>query len=279
MLVAWGLALCLVMAAWMSSGLAQRPGLLDGFEAPAPWQVGVSDGVRASLRTAAGYDVQELCVDFDFAGVAGYASARRAMPIDFPANYAFTFYMRGEAPVNSLEIKFIDASGDNVWWMHRRDFAWPQDWQQVTMKKRHIEFAWGPTAERVLTRSAAIEFVISAGSGGGSGSVCFDQLRLQELPPPPPSYPPVMLQASSEQPGAAAAAALDGSLSTAWQHQPGDAAPVLQLDFQHLREFGGVVLHRRQRWPRPALSTGIGNAFPAPGAARWAVTPLRPRRN
>ena len=238
------LALCLVMAAWVSPALAQLPRLLDGFEDRALWQAGASDGVRAALRTVAGLEGQALCVDFDFAGVAGYASARRALPIDFPANYELSFYVRGEAPVNNLEFKLIDASGDNVWWVNRRDMAFPADWQWVRIKQRHIAFAWGPTPDRVLKRSAALEIVISAGSGGGRGTVCFDQLRWHELPVPTPSQPTAVLQASSTRPGADAAYALDGALSTAWKSQPGaGVAPVLTLDFQQPREFGGVVLH------------------------------------
>src|SRR5919197_1358980 len=125
-----------------------------------------------------------LCLDFDFAGVAGYASVRRALTIDFPPNYEFSFYLRGDAPVNNLEFKLSDASGDNVWWVSRRDFAFPRQWQQVKIKQRQIEFAWGPTPDRALKHSAAIELVLKAGSGGGRGSVCFDQLSFRELPLP-----------------------------------------------------------------------------------------------
>src|SRR5262245_52702217 len=121
-------ALCLAMGVWMSAALAQPPRLLDGFEDFGLWQVGASDGVLASLRAVEGLEGQALCLDFDFAGVAGYASARRALPIDFPPNYEFSFYVRGDAPVNNLEFKLIDASGDNVWWVNRRDFEFPREW-------------------------------------------------------------------------------------------------------------------------------------------------------
>ncbi|HEY7496654.1 MAG TPA: hypothetical protein VIH59_36810, partial [Candidatus Tectomicrobia bacterium] len=201
----WVVALCLAlyvaMEVWMSPVYAQLPRTLAGFQDLAQWQVGASDGVRASLSAVEGLAGQALCLEFDFAGVAGYASARRVLPIDFPLNYEFAFYVRGEAPVNNLEFKLVDASGDNVWWVNYRDFVFPQEWQQVKIKKRQIEFAWGPIQDRTLTHSAALELVIKAGSGGGRGSVCFDQLSLRELPPQTTSHPTPILHASSVQTG------------------------------------------------------------------------------
>jgi hypothetical protein len=232
------------MGVCMSPVFAQQLRLLDGFEDLALWRAGASDGVKASIRAVAGLEGQALCLDFDFSGVAGYAMARRALPIDFPPNYEFSLYVRGEAPVNNLEFKLIDASGDNVWWVNRRDFAFPHEWQRVEIKKRQIEFAWGPTPDRALSHSAALEFVLSAGSGGGRGSVCFDRLSFRELPPQTASHPMPVLQAPSAQPGAQASFALDGALSTAWKSNPASgAAQMLTLDFRQPREFGGVVLH------------------------------------
>jgi hypothetical protein len=232
------------MGVWMSPISAQQLRLLDGFEDLAPWQAGSSDGVKASIRAVAGVEGQALCLDFDFSGVAGYATARRALPIDFPSNYEFSLYVRGDAPVNNLEFKLIDASGDNVWWANRHDFAFPHEWRQVKFKKRHIEFAWGPTHDRTLKRSAALELVVSAGGGGGRGSVCFDRLSFHELPPLTTSYPAPVLRATSAQTGAEAPFALDGGLSTAWKSDPAAGAEqTLTLDFQQPREFGGVVLH------------------------------------
>jgi hypothetical protein len=238
------LALCLALVAWVSPLFAQPPRLLDGFEDRALWQADASDGVRASLHAVDGLGGQALCLDFDFAGVAGYAIVRRALPIDFPPNYEFSLYVRGDVPVNNLEFKLIDASGDNVWWVNRRDFAFPRQWQQVKIKQRQIEFAWGPTSDRTLKHSAALELVLSAGSGGGRGSVCFDQLSFGELPPQTTSHPTPMLHASSAQPGAEAAYALDGALSTAWKSDlAAGAEHMLTLDFRQPREFGGVILH------------------------------------
>jgi hypothetical protein len=234
----------LAMKVWVVAIFAQSPRLLDGFEDLTLWQVGASDGVRVSIHAVEGLEGQALCLPFDFAGVAGYASARRALSLDLPADYEFSFYVRGDAPVNTLEFKLIDATGDNVWWVNRPDMAFPGEWQQVKIKKRHVEFAWGPASDRVLRHSAALELVIKAGSGGGRGVVCFDQLRFRELPPETARPPTPVLHATSALPGAAAAYALDGALSTAWKSDPAAGAEQgLVLDFQQPREFGGLVLH------------------------------------
>ena len=117
LVVVLGLALGFTLLLWMPPLFAQQPHLLDGFEDLALWQAGASEGVRASLQAVEGLTGQALCLAFDFAGIAGYASARRALPLDFPPNYELTFYVRGDALANNLEFKLIDASGDNVWWV------------------------------------------------------------------------------------------------------------------------------------------------------------------
>jgi F5/8 type C domain-containing protein len=232
------------MEAWMSPLLAQGTFLLDEFDDLKLWQVGASDGVQASIHAVDGLAGQALCLDFDFSGVAGYASIRRALALEFPPNYELSFYVRGDASGNNLEFKLIDASGDNVWWVNHRDFAFSRKWQQVKIKKRHLEFAWGPTQDRTLKHSAALELVIKAGGAGGRGSVCFDQLGWRELRPQTTSYPTPVLQASSEQPDAAAFLALDGALATAWKSDPhAGAEQILTVDFQEAREFGGLLLH------------------------------------
>src|ERR1043165_4321130 len=87
---------------------------------------------------------------------------------------------RGEAPPENLEFKLI--SGDDVWWLNRRDFAFPKTWTTLTTKKRKIEFAWGPHRGEELRHVDAIEIVVTAGSGG-KGTVWFSDPELGPLPP------------------------------------------------------------------------------------------------
>ena len=218
----------------MSPVFAQLPRLLDGFDDLALWQVGASDGVRASLRAVEGLEGQALCLDFDFSGVAGYASARRALAIDFPPNYEFSFYVRGEAPVNNLEFKLIDASGDNVWWVNRRDFVFPHEWQQVKIKKRHIEFAWGPTprshaqAQRgARARDQSRKRLVAEARCVSTSSAGTSCRRRRRATPPPCCKRPRLNRARKPF------YALDGALSTAWKSHPAAGAEqMLTVDFQ-----------------------------------------------
>jgi hypothetical protein len=264
------LALSLVAAVSASLGGGQaaygsEARALDSFDDMAPWRAVASDGVKASVHSAEGFDGRALRLDFDLGRVAGYAIARRALPVDLPPNYEISFYVRADAPVNNFEFKLVDASGDNVWWFHRRNFEFPHEWQLVKIKARHVEFAWGPTSDRVLKHAASLEFAVSAGRGGGSGSVYFSQLRIRELPPPPAVLPRPAVEASSHRAGAEPSLALDEDLATAWRSGPAaGAAQHLTFDFGQPREFGGLILHWRDR----AFASRYDVQFSDDGA-RW----------
>jgi hypothetical protein len=245
-----GRALAFAMTLAASLAFAQPPApetrMLDRFDDVAAWKAVASDGVTASVARVVDAKRPAMRLDFDLGGTAGYAIARRALPVDLPENYAITFWLRADAPVNDLQIKLIDASGDNVWWYHRQNFEFPREWRQVTIKKRQIDFAWGPTKDRTLRRVATIEVAVAAGTGGGRGSLYVSDLSLQELPPASAAvadWPPPKLRASSSAPGAAPARALDGKMATAWRSKRG-AGPEqwLVVDFGRPREFGGLVL-------------------------------------
>ena len=179
------LALATVMATVMASGARAQDQLLDDFADPAAWTLSASDDVKAALRPIRGPHGSALCIDFDFGKVTGYVSARRSLPIDYPARFEFLLNVRGDALPNTLQFKLVDATGDNVWWANRPDYRFAHDWQAQRFRQRDIAFAWGPTADRRLRRTASAELVIASGSGAGKGSVCFDQLVLRRLPDEP----------------------------------------------------------------------------------------------
>ena len=242
--IALAAALALVVAPLAAQVLSAPPRLLDDFADLSAWHAGASDGVRASIHAADGIDGGALQLDFDLAGTAGYAIADRALPIDLPANYEISFYVRADAPVNNFQFKLTDASGDNVWWLNRPNFTFPQEWREIRIRKRQIEFAWGPTTDRTLRHAARLEFVVAAGRGGGAGSVRFSRLTVRELPPVPAIWPMPVARASSDRAGAGPAFAVDGQLATAWRSDPGGGpAQSITLDFGQRREFGGIVLH------------------------------------
>jgi hypothetical protein len=259
----WGALACVVLAA-CSRPAPERARTLDGFEDLAAWKAVASDGVTASIAHAPGVTGKAMRLAFDFGSAAGYAIARRPLPLDLPVNYEITFQMRADAPVNDLEIKLIDASGDNVWWCKRRDVTFPDTWQRTVIKKRHIEFAWGPTQDRTLRTAAALELVISAGRSGGRGWVEFDELTIRELPPASAEPPRPTAVASSALREAGPALAVDGRLDSAWRSDPASGATQqLTLDLGRVHEFGGLIL----RWQDGAHASRYDVALSADGDA------------
>ncbi|TFW13929.1 discoidin domain-containing protein [Duganella callida] len=229
--------LVLLLYLTMATASAAPSRVLDDFSSIAAWQAQASDGVQSRASAADG----GLRLDFDFAGRGGYAFVRRSLPLDLPENYEISFYVRAEAPDNHFEFKLTDASGDNVWWFQQQNYVFPKEWQLVRIKKRQIAFAWGPAKDRNLTHADRVEFVVSAGNGGGKGSVYIRQLSIRELPPPPAAWPQPVASASAGD----GALAVDGKSSTAWRSLAGEQQ--LLIDLGAAREFGGLLLHWQGR--------------------------------
>jgi hypothetical protein len=219
------------------------PILLDGFESLNGWKTTPSDGVSLTVAQDAGVHGKAMRLDFDFHSHGGYAVVHKDLAVTPPANYEFSFAIRGDGPTNNLEFKLIDPTGENVWWSNRRDFVFPRDWETVTLKKRNITFAWGPIGGGELKRIAAIEIAVTAGSDG-HGSVWIDDLSLTPLEPEGPYTLTPRVTASSSQPGHPAVLAMDGKPATSWRSQPSspNVAPTLDIDFLKRREFGGMVI-------------------------------------
>ena len=183
-------------------------------------------------------------------------SCRRTLPED----YEISFWMRAEAGRNNFEVKFVDASGDNVWWFRRANYQFSGDWQQVRIKRRQIEFAWGPTTDRTLRQFQSIEFVVSAGDEGGKGSLWFDRLSLKPLRPQravPPADRACIVRSERQRRGA--------------RHRRQDEHDVAQrANRRHarrhskstckaVREFGGIEIDwaRGLHAPRYSIETSL----------------------
>ena len=234
---------------WMAALLALLVALpaqaqervLDDFETADGWTAVTPDGIALEVSTGEGLDGCALRLDFDFGGSGGYAIARKAFDIDLPDNYRFRWSVRAEgpdgglAPVNDLEFKLVDPSGDNVWWHNRRRFAYPIDWQRLTTKKRHVDFAWGPIGGRDMEQVGSVEFVVTAGEGG-RGTVWIDNFTFEELPPDAPYSGTPTATASAGDP----ALLFDADSTAGWTAPAG--AQTLTVDFGEEREFGGLVL-------------------------------------
>ena len=236
----WWLFLALLLP---RLGSAADPRVIDGFENAGSWSAHPADGVKLALSSDTGFKGRSLRLDFEFTG-GGYAVVHRDIDLDLPENYAFSFRVRGQSLKNHLEFKLIDSTGDNVWWNVHRDVTFTNDWQLFTIKKRQIQFAWGPKGGGEITHVAAIEFSVTAGSGG-KGTVWLDELEVRPLPPPDAAPPKPKVRASS---GKNPQFILDGNASTSWRAVSKDPHPWIELDFHEPREFGGLVLD----WERDA---------------------------
>lgn len=170
--------------------------VVDSFDSVSQWSTNVAKGVELTVHPDSGRHGSGLRLDFDFHGGRGYAVIHREVNLELPADYQFTFAVRGLAPTNTLEFKLVDATGANVWWSNNPYFVFPREWRTVARNKRQICFAWGPLGDSVpqqydlkhpgcrlgvdIHSVAAIEFAITAGSGG-KGSIWIDDLSVAVL--------------------------------------------------------------------------------------------------
>ncbi|HEX3061451.1 MAG TPA: discoidin domain-containing protein [Usitatibacter sp.] len=216
------------VAAFAGAAAAAPPApeaVLDDFATLAPWSIEASEGVKASLAAGEGPAGAALCLDFDFGNVSGYAIARRRLPLTFPPNFELAFDLRGDAKPNALQVKLVDASGENVWWYQRPDFAFPHAWQPMRVRRREVSFAWGPSPDHALARTESLELAVARGEGGGAGRVCIDRLVLREV--------------------ARAEGAPREPVVEEWESDPAEGKQAtLTIDLESQREFGGLML----RW-------------------------------
>jgi hypothetical protein len=182
------LKLVACLAGLASGAVFAQTQVLDDFRDASHWRAAASDQVQATMQRDAN---GALCLRYDFAGVSGHALLRRELPLGLPAHYAMRLRLRGFGPANALQIKLVDASGENVWWLNRPDYVPPRRSTDLVIRQRQIEFAWGPTTDRVLRRAAAIELVVASGAGG-RGELCFERLTLTTLPAPGPRPAPIV---------------------------------------------------------------------------------------
>lgn len=231
----------LLIVAILTSTLAfAQSRLLDDFETQQGWEFILSDGVKTEINLAEGQSGKSIRFDYDFTKGTGYGGIQKLFPIDLPDNYEFTFYLKADSPPNNFEIKFIDSTGHNVWWVNNRNYDFPSDWKKIRIKKRHIHFAWGPTQDRNLKRIDRIEFTV-ASFVGGKGSLWIDELRFEPLPPETDEYPMPLITTSSSSAKKFPAMMTDGLDHTFWMSKNAKIQHVM-IDFMVRREFGGLQI-------------------------------------
>jgi hypothetical protein len=216
------------------------PTVLDNCDDADAWIVEPADGVDATLRTVPGRNGRVLRLEYNFRTGGGFCVIRKPVDLSLGENYRFAFAVRGKGLRNNLEFKLIDEAGDSVWWVNRRRFDPPPTWQTLVQKKRHFQFAWGPSGGAPLTQLSAIEFAV-ASAEGGQGWIEFDDLTFEALPAPRPLSYPLTVQTSSNDTGSPPST-VDRNGNLPWQPTASDTSPQLTVDFAHVSELGGLRL-------------------------------------
>ncbi|HET7707531.1 MAG TPA: discoidin domain-containing protein [Thermoanaerobaculia bacterium] len=220
------IAIAFLMVAGGAAGEVARPPLvLDDFSSVSRWQAHPSSGVKLDISTDTGRKGQAMRLDFDFGGGGGYGIARLPVKLELPENYEFSFWIRGSG-VQTLEFKLLDPSMENVWWSVRRQFRFPEQWTRIRIRKRHLQFAWGPQGGGDIRTTAGLEIVVVAAEGG-KGTVWVDELMFTPLP--------------AERP-------FEEERNTfgAWRSGRG-GEQTHEIDFERRRELGGL----RVAWDGP----------------------------
>ena len=213
----------------------------DSVSALQNWKIYKSDGVEIEISPAEGFKGNGIKLDYNFTKGTGYGGIQKIIPIELPENYQFTFYLRAESPANNFEIKFLDSTGQNVWWINNRNYDFPKEWKKIKIKKRYINFAWGHIEDKSLRRIDRIEFTI-ASYVGGSGKVYIDELKFEELSPEDNSpILPSVTSSSELNKNYSAKNVVDKKPETEWKSSDEESQNIV-LDLKQRREFGGIVI-------------------------------------
>jgi hypothetical protein len=212
--------------------------VLDDFEDLGGWSVATSPGARLEIAQDTGHVGRSMRLDFEFQDGAGYAIVRKAFALRLPDNFAFRFHARGEGLTGNAEFKLVDPS-QSVWWLKRHDYTFPREWEQLTVKKRHLSLAWGSGG--ALDAVTAIEFAIVPDKPG-KGSVWIDDLLFEEREVVRDYTLTPAASASTSAEGHPPEAALDPDPATYWRSGALADDQWLMLDFLVPREYGGLII-------------------------------------
>ena len=110
------------------------------------WSPVVSGNAQLALSSASARMPSALKLDFDFKGGGGFVVARCPLQYELGEDYAISFRLRGTGTTNNLEIKLVDASGQNVWRHVETDLQPPRRWRCIRIDGSEFAFAWGPAS-------------------------------------------------------------------------------------------------------------------------------------
>lgn len=236
--------------------------VLDEFETVQGWSINKSDGVELKLSLENGVNGKAIRIDYDFTKGTGYGGIQKRIPIKLSENFILSYDLKANSPGNNFEIKFIDGSGDNVWWVNNRNYQFPEQWENKRIRPRHISFAWGPTNDKGLKQIEFIEFTI-ASFLGGKGTVWLDNLRFETLPQSSDDYTISNITASSSTKETKAIYTTDGNPSTYWQSKNKQNEHII-FDFGRIVEFGGLAI----QWLKDYMP-GSFDIFISDNSSNW----------
>ncbi|MHB8477233.1 MAG: discoidin domain-containing protein [Steroidobacteraceae bacterium] len=179
------------------------------------WQAIVSGNAELKLSAVGARQSAALRMDFDFKGGGGFVVARRALSRPMPEEFAVTFRLRGRGAPNNLELKLVDASGQNVWRHVHKDLQPPARWRRMRVGSQDIEFAWGPSSGGRIRALGTLEFAIVAGAGG-KGTWWIADVEIEDGTP-------------SQTPQVSAS-------------RPDDPHPWIAIDSMEPRPIGGLII-------------------------------------
>lgn len=226
--------LCLSLI--LNSNLLTQTKTIDDFENIEGWNSVKSDGVNVTISKDYGLNGSGIRFDYEFPKGTAYGGIQKIVSIDLPENFEFTFYAKAESPSNNFEIKFLDSTGQSVWWINNVNFEFPNEWKKFRIKKRHINFAWGPIIDQTLKQIDRIEFTLAA-FVGGNGTIWIDDLKFEPLPPETNVYPVPFVTSSTST----ASMIFDKLPNTHWFTNK-NSEEHLFIDFKTQREFGGLKI-------------------------------------
>jgi len=228
-----------------SQDLHDHPGdtvALPSLADPAGW-LAVASG-QAALRVcrAKGRSSESaLRLDYDFGGGGGFVVARREVVLELAESWEIAFFIRGEAPRNTLEVKLVNDAGTSVWRWKCEAFDPSQEWTRLHVESRDTAFAWGPAGGGSLGRTSALEIAVVA-APGGSGFLELTDFVLIDRSLGRALGLSASSSRSGDSPAFAAGNAVDGNLATTWRSEPSAGPHSLTMDFGALRELGGLII-------------------------------------
>ena len=223
------------------------------------WQPIVSGNAELKLSPTIAGRIPALQMDFNFKEAGGFVVARRALNRPMPDEYAVSFRLRGREAADlgtvNLELKLVDATGQNVWRYVQRDLRLPARWKRMTVNSREIDFAWGPGGGR-LAQLGSIEFAVVT-SKGGTGTLWLADVKIEDCSP---TQAPTA-SASSALPDFAPGNAL---LRTGWKPRPDDPHPWIVIDSIEPRILGGLIIDWLEQAPAGGFRVSGSNS-----GVRW----------